>query len=271
MQLPDVLTFLRVFAPPPLAEPWDNTGLLVGREHGKVTAVLTCLSLTPEVAQEAVARQVQLIVTHHPVLFRPVQRITGETAEGDMLLALIRAGIGVYSPHTSYDSARLGINRQLSESFKLESVRPLRLTGEGDGDGDTSSELDGLGSGRWGDLGSPVTLETFVDMVKRALGVAHTQYVGAPSRRVQRVGIACGAAAEFMADAARQGCDVLLTGEARFHACLEARVLDIALVLPGHYATERPAMEKLAAILQEQFPELDVFASETETDPIQWA
>lgn len=264
MQIRDVLTVLRTLAPPPLAEGWDNTGLLIGREQDGVAAVLTCLTLTPEVAQEAVARGVQLIVTHHPVLFRPVQRIAGDTAEGAMLLDLMRAGIGVYSPHTAYDSARQGINQQWAEAFGLEAICPLRLVGEG-------SEADGLGAGRWGLLAVPVTLETFVEMVKHTLGVAHTQYVGAPSRNVQRVAIACGAAAALMADAAQRGCDVLLTGEARFHACLEARTLDIALVLPGHYATERPAMERLAAMLQHQFPDLDISASCAETDPIRWA
>ncbi len=264
MQLRDVLTFLRAFAPPQLAEGWDNTGLLVGREHDEVAAMLTCLSLTPAVAQEAVARGVQLIVTHHPILFRPVQRIAGDTAEGAMLLDLIRAGIGVYSPHTSYDSAREGINQQWAKAFQLDAICPLRFLGEG-------CEAADLGSGRWGILDRPMTLEAFVDMVKQTLGVTHTQYVGEPNRRVQRVAIACGAAAEFMADAAQQGCDVLLTGEARFHACLEARTLDIALVLPGHYATERPAMERLAAILKSQFPDLDVSASEMETDPLRWA
>ncbi|ETW93497.1 MAG: NGG1p interacting factor 3 protein, NIF3 [Candidatus Entotheonella factor] len=260
MQIRDVLTFLRTFAPPQLSETWDNTGLLVGREQDDVTAVLTCLTLTPEVAQEAVARGVQLIVSHHPVLFRPVQRIAGDTAEGAMLLDVIRAGIGVYSPHTSYDSARQGINQQWADAFGLASIGPLRWFGEG-----------GDGAGRQGFLDKPVTLEVFVEWVKQTLGVAHTQYVGEPNRCVQRVAIACGAAAEFMADAAQQGCDVLLTGEARFHACLEARTLDIALVLPGHYATERPAMERLATILQHQFPDLDVRASETETDPMRWA
>ncbi|ETX05677.1 MAG: NGG1p interacting factor 3 protein, NIF3 [Candidatus Entotheonella gemina] len=264
MQIRDVLTFLRTFAPPQLSENWDNTGLLVGREQDDVTAVLTCLTLTPEVAQEAVARGVQLVVSHHPVLFRPVQRIAGDTAEGAMLLDLIRAGIGVYSPHTSYDSAREGINQQWAEAFGLASICPLRSFGEG---GDT----DGLGAGRQGLLHNPVRLEAFVEVVKQTLGVAHTQYVGEPNRCVQRVAIACGAAAEFMTDAAAQGCDVLLTGEARFHACLEARTLDIALVLPGHYATERPAMERLAEILQHRFPELDVAASRAETDPIRWA
>ena len=74
-----------------------------------------------------------------------------------------------------------------------------------------------------------------------------------------------------MRDAAEAGCDVLLTGEARFHACLEARTLDIGLILPGHYATERPAMENLAEILAGQFPDVEVQASQVESDPIRWA
>ncbi len=266
MQIRDVLTFLQTFAPPQLAEGWDNTGLLVGGEQDQVSTVLTCLTLTPEVAQEAVARGVQLIVTHHPVLFRPVQRIAGDTAEGVMLLALIRAGVGVYSPHTSYDSAREGINQQWAEALQLDAICPLRPIDRGEGD-----EASGLGAGRWGNLQKRVPLETFVEVVKQTLGVTNTQYVGEPSRSVQRVAIACGAAAEMMSDAARHRCEVLLTGEARFHACLEAQALDIALVFPGHYATERPAMERLAAILKRQFPSLDVAASRAETDPIRWA
>jgi dinuclear metal center YbgI/SA1388 family protein len=264
MQIRDVLTFLRTLAPPPLAEGWDNTGLLVGREQDDVAGVLTCLTLTPEVAQEAVTRGVQLIVTHHPILFRPVQRIVADTAEGAMLLDLIQAGIGVYSPHTSYDSARDGINQQWAEAFRLEAIRPLRCLGESDQCGEP-------GVGRWGILPEAITLEAFLDLVKQHLGVAHAQYVGAANRQIQRVAIACGSAAELMAEAAQQDCDVLLTGEARFHTCLEARVLDIALVLPGHYATERPAMERLAAILTRQFPALHVSASEVESDPIRWS
>ena len=162
-----------------LAESWDNTGLLIGREQDAVSKVLTCLTLTPDVAQEAVTSGVQLIVTHHPVLFRPVQRLVGDTAEGAMLLDLIRAGIGVYSPHTSYDSARQGINQQWAEAFGLVSICPLRLFHE---------ESDADGSGRFGGLAQPMTLEAFVERVKQTLGVAHTQYVGEPEHgRCSRV------------------------------------------------------------------------------------
>lgn len=270
MQTGEVLAFLRDLAPPFLSEDWDNTGLLVGSESREVSRVLTCLTLTPDVAEEAVERNVQLVVSHHPLLFRPVQKIVDATAEGRILLQLIEAGIAVYSPHTSYDSARSGINQQLAESLSLESIQPLRaFTGESDESPDEAAA--GLGAGRYGDLPEVVSLAELVETTKQALGVSNTQFVGDPSRRVKRIGTACGAAAEFMRDAAKVGCDVLLTGEARFHACLEARTLDIQLIIPGHYATERPAMENLACLLGERFPELSVSASQVESDPVQWA
>lgn len=264
MKTGDVLTFLREFAPPFLSESWDNTGLLIGSEDRELSRIVTCLTLTPDVAQEAIKQKAGLVVTHHPILFRAVKQITDANSEGRMLLELIQAGVAVYSPHTSYDSARSGINQQLAESLGLSSVRPLRPSETLEGDEE-------IGSGRFGDLAEPMSLASFVDLTKEVLGITNTQFVGDPDRSIERVGTACGAAAEFMQDAANEGCDVLLTGEARFHACLEARTLDIALILPGHYATERPAMEKLALVLSERFPELDVIASQVETDPIQWA
>ena len=253
MQTGEVLAFLREFAPPFLSESWDNTGLLIGSESRDVSRIVTCLTLTPDVAAEAVEGEAQLIVTHHPVLFRAVQQITDGNPEGRMLLQLIEAGIAVYSPHTSYDSARSGINQQLAESLGLQSIQPIRQLESGDADSGEGDPAVGLGSGRFGDLAEPTTLADFVEATKRALGVENTQFVGDPSHNVQRVGTACGAAAEFLRDAAKAGCDVLLTGEARFHACLEARTLDIGLILPGHYATERPALRlTLLRLIQEQ-------------------
>lgn len=268
MFLNEILNFLADVAPAELSEEWDNTGLLIGQRDDSVSSIMTCLTLTPDVAEEAVAKGASLVVTHHPILFRAVKKLTDETSEGRMLLSLIRAGVAVYSPHTSYDSAYEGVNRQLADSLNLENVKPIRPI-----DGNTDSESNGepIGSGRFGDLPNAVSLADFVELVKQALGIQNTWFVGDSESEIRRVGIACGAAAEFMGDAARLGCDVLLTGEARFHACLEARARGIALVLPGHYPTERPAMENLAERLTNQFPDLNVWASTVETDPVQWA
>ena len=265
----DVLNYVRELAPLELAEDWDNVGLLIGSEDDAISSAMTCLTLTPDVAAEAIRKQAQLIVTHHPVLFRAVKQLTTATSEGRMLLDLIRAGVAVYSPHTSWDSAQAGINRQLAQLLGLRSARPLRPKLQPMAEDGTVAQP--IGAGRFGDLSRAMSLGDFVELVKRQLGVTNTQFVGDPEREVCRVGVACGAAAEFMRDAAREGCDALLTGEARFHSCLEAQSLGIALIIPGHYATERPAMVRLAGFLKAQFPDLTTWPSEAETDPVQWA
>jgi putative NIF3 family GTP cyclohydrolase 1 type 2 len=113
-----------------------------------------------------------------------------------------------------------------------------------------------------------VTLAELNRLVADKLRQPHVQFVGDPSRRIEKLGIACGAAGEFLRDASRAGCDAFLTGETRFHSSLEARDLNIAIILPGHYATERPAMEELARRLALQFPGILTTASEKECDPV---
>jgi dinuclear metal center YbgI/SA1388 family protein len=257
-----LIEFLRERAPTELAEDWDNVGLLVGDQSREVSAVMTCLTLTSDVATEAIERGAELVVTHHPILFRPVQQITADTAEGRMLLELIAARICVYSAHTAYDSAAAGINQQLAELFELSGIGALREAQRSDA---------APGAGRYGTVRSAMTLDALLRQVKQRLGIDRLQYVGEPSLRIERLGIACGSAAEFLPDAHRLGCQALLTGEARFHACLQARELGMALILVGHYASERPAMERLAETLSHQFPSLTVWASQRETDPLRWA
>jgi dinuclear metal center YbgI/SA1388 family protein len=121
-----IVDFLERFAPPALAADWDNVGLLLGDRSARVRRLLTCLTVTPEVAAEAVEEKAQLIVTHHPILFRPVKRLTVSHPEGRMLLALVRAGVAVYSPHTAFDNTAGGINDALARRLTLHDVGPLR-------------------------------------------------------------------------------------------------------------------------------------------------
>ena len=274
-RIAEFVDFLESFAPVPLAEDWDNVGLLIGNRERDVSAAMTCLTLTPDVADEAVREKAQLVVSHHPVLFRPTQRLTADDAQGRMLLQLIESGVAVYSPHTGYDSAAEGINHQLAEALELKNIGVLRPAALDNGDVTPSPQLDAahaaIGGGRFGSLSKPIELSRFVEVVAKRLGSAGIQYVGDAKRLVQTVAVACGSAAEFLTDAQTRGCDVLVTGEARFHACLEARTAGIALILAGHYATERPGVERLAAVLGDRFSDVRVWASGAESDPIQWA
>jgi dinuclear metal center YbgI/SA1388 family protein len=368
--LSDITSFLERVAPHSLAEDWDNVGLLVGDRRRAVRGVVTCLTLTPDVAREAVDRNADLVISHHPILFRAVKQITADTSEGRMLLDLIAAGVAVYSPHTCYDSAAAGINQQLAEILGLTQIEPLRkfptkpdfkivcfvpqshlnpvqeaiwsvgagqigeytkcsfiLDGTGTFEGSSASNPtigkprqfervaetrlevlcsehllpaalrslkaahpyeepaydvyplapreSPLGSGRigvWegGHDTSPRTLADFLALTKSQLALSVSPFVGDLRRPISRVAVACGSGGEFLDSAIKCGCDVLLTGEARFHTALEARTAGIGLVLAGHYATERPAMERLATIVSTEFPDVRVWASELERDPIQW-
>ena len=253
----DVIQFLDDFAPPCLAEDWDNTGLLVGHPDGPVSSAMTCLTLTEDVAAEAIEKRVQLIVSHHPVLFRAVQKLTPDSADGRVLLPLIENKIGVFSPHTRFDSAAAGINQQLAESFELESIQPLKV----------QEDTDGLGSGRMGVLPEPVDLPAFLERVRSATKTGYCEFCDA-GRAVKKVAIACGAAGSMLSDAIRAGCDTFVTGEARFHTVLEARAAGVNLVLPGHFASERPAVVHLADVLAKGVAGLNTFASEVESDPL---
>jgi dinuclear metal center YbgI/SA1388 family protein len=355
---------------------------LIGDRQREAPRVLTCLTLTADVAREAIGRQASLIVSHHPILFRAVKCLTADDAQGRMLLDLIAAGIAVYCPHTSYDSAAEGINQQLALLLGLAQIEALRqlpasgisaagrckivcfvprshlaivqaalwaagagtigeyskcsfvVDGMGSFEGSSAahpavgkaerleevsearlevvcaealvpealrrlksahpyeepacdvyslvSDSSRQGSGRMGELvssrgerstsASPgMTLGELITLVKMRLGIGGLSFVGDPTQPVSRVAIACGSGGEFLSSAISRKCDVLLTGEARFHTCLEARQAGIGLILAGHYATERPALVHLAEVLSREFPSVTAWASEVESDPIQWA
>jgi len=261
ISLQAVCEYLEQFAPLQLAEDWDNVGFLVGDPQHSVRRVMTCLTVTPASASEAVAEAADLIVTHHPLPFRPLKRLTTDSTPGRLLLDLIRADVAVFSPHTAFDSAAAGINQQLAEGLGLVDIAPLVAK---------SSESPFLGAGRFGTLTQGATLSEFAGRLKTFLGLAGLHVVGSADQSCRRVAVACGAAGEFLEPARQAGCDTLVTGETTFHTCLEAEARRIALLLPGHFASERFAVETLAAQLGARFPALTAWASRHERDPLWW-
>jgi len=254
--LADIVAFLEELAPLELAESWDNVGLLVGRRRRDVARVMTCLTVTPASAAEALRQRADLIVAHHPLPFRPLERLTDETTAGALLLELAGADMAVYSPHTAFDSARNGINQSLAEGLRLRGIVPL-VPGQS-----------GLGAGRYGWLVEPISLGELVERVETFLGTRHAAWVGPNEQPVRTVAVACGAAGELLDAARRAECDALVLGETSFHTCLEAEARGIGLVLAGHFASERFAANWLAERLADRFTILEGWASRDERDPL---
>ncbi len=254
----EIASFLEQFAPSRLAADWDNVGLLVGDRSQAVRRVMTCLTITPDSAAEAIDEQADLVIAHHPLPFHAVKRLTRDTTIGRLLLDLIGARIAVYSSHTAMDSAPAGINQRLAQGLGLQEIAPL------------VPDPQGLGAGRLGQFESPIALGQLADRAKRFLTIDRVQLVGKPDQPVHKIAVACGAAGEFLAAAHADGCDAMLLGETNFHTCLEAEALGIGLVLPGHFASERFAAAVLAEVLTQQFPAIQAWPSRREHDPLAW-
>jgi putative NIF3 family GTP cyclohydrolase 1 type 2 len=125
--------FLDAFAPAVLAEDWDNTGLLAGDPAAEVARVMTCLTITPRSAHEAVTKGADLVVSHHPLPFRPLQRLVTDTTAGRLLWQLMTHRVAIYSPHTAFDSTCDGINQRLAEGLALVDIVPRVPVPDGSG------------------------------------------------------------------------------------------------------------------------------------------
>jgi putative NIF3 family GTP cyclohydrolase 1 type 2 len=135
---------------------------------------------------------------------------------------------------------------------------------------DVEGVPDGTGAGRRGRLDRAASLQDLADRLQQFLRIEHLQYVGKPVAAIQQVAVACGAAGEFLEPACEAGCELLVLGETNLHTCLEAEARGIALLLPGHYASERFAVEMLADELAGRFVQVETWASQAEADPLRW-
>ena len=160
MNVQSIQVFLEKFAPLRLAESWDNVGLLVGEGRAEVRHLMTCLTVTPATVDEAIVGRADMVVTHHPLPFAAVKRLTSDTIVGRMLLRLIAAGVAVYSPHTAFDSAAEGINQRLAEGLGLTDIAALL------------PHPAGQGSGRQGKIEGTTTLDELARRLMQFLGVA---------------------------------------------------------------------------------------------------
>ena len=257
----DICQFMQQFAPTRLAEEWDNVGLLTGDRSAPCSQIMTCLTVTPESAAEAIERNASLIVAHHPLPFRPLKRLTTDAVPSRLLWDLTRANVAIYSPHTGFDSALEGINQSLATKIGLTETRPLEPIAD---------DPQQLGAARIGTLPKLASIVDFIQSIRKSLNCPLHKAVVGSDKPVCKVAVACGSGGSFLSKAIHAGCDTFVTGEATFHGCLEAKAAGVNLVLLGHFASERFAVEMLADRLAEQFPDSQVWASEKESDPISW-
>lgn len=232
-------------APLELQLPYDNSGFLLGHGAAGVDKVLLALDVTDEVVGEAIALGAQLIISHHPVIWDEMKRMTDEIPENKKLLRLLENKIAVICMHTNLDIAEGGVNDVL--------ISLLGATNEG--------AFDEEGCGRKGSLDKPMSMEAFLSLCKEKLCTNGLRYHDA-GRSVRHIGVLGGSGGSNLLGAWQAGCDTYVTADVKYSVFLQARELGINLIDGDHFCTENPIISVLARKLSEAFPDTAFLISE---------
>ena len=246
----DILNFIEPLAPTSLKMDWDNVGLLCGSKSASVTKILVALDPFEHVCNEAAAWGAELIVTHHPIIFRPLPNVTDETSIGRGLMTLSRHGINAVNAHTNLDCAPGGVNDVLAQTLGLRNIEVIP--------GGIPNLL------RMGDVDEQ-PLSQFLSTVKGHLGCDGLRYVDV-GKPVHRVAVGGGACADFLAEVAAAGCDTFVTSDVKYNGFWDAQDLGLNLIDAGHFYTENPVCAYLAEKIRGQFPDLAVQISKNHAD-----
>lgn len=237
------------------AENWDNVGLLVGEDSGEVTHVFLALDLTEKVLEEAIAAGADMIVTHHPMIFSGMKKITNHTFTGRKIIRLIKEGIPYYAMHTNYDI--LGMADLSAKYLKLCDTTVLEVTEEND------NGVQGLG--RVGMLAQEMSLKEYAEFVKTSLNLHDLKVYGDMNRKIRRAAVCTGSGKSFVDQAISQGADVYVTGDIDHHTGIDTVEKGMAVIDAGHYGTEYIFMEDVKEKLMAAFGELKVSCAKVES------
>lgn len=248
-------------APSFLAEEWDNGGFQLKTSRMEYEKIFLCLELTTSTVKEAIHKEADLIITHHPLIFEPVRNLLEESGVGRLLFPLIREGISVYSVHTSFDKAIGGNNDCLISLLRLEGSGVVGTGAFGE-----------FGIGRMFRLKKPVTLEYLCHRVQLNLDVPEKEIrmTGSPDTLIQKIGVCTGSGASLIRDCLDNECQLLITGDVRYHDAQFAKEEGLALLDAGHYHTEKIFAanfgDKLSRLLG---ADAEIFWSETSINPFE--
>ena len=260
VNIKEVVNALERFAPLPLQEGFDNAGLQVGlTETQEVSGALLCLDVTEKVVDEAVALGCNLIVSHHPLLFHALKKITGKDDVQRAVVKAIKHDITVVSMHTNMDNALGGVNYRIAGKMGLQDIRffgPEKLA-------------DGVqgASGVIGKLKEPMAARDFLNMVKQRFGVDCIQANQLLHRPISKVAICGGAGAFLLNDAIAEGADAFVTGEMHYHDFF-GHEQEIQIAVIGHYQSEQYTSEIFKEIIERECPGVKCFLTKIHTNPI---
>ena len=239
MKLNQLIQVIEGFCPNSLAEEWDNCGFQLRCENQEISRVMVSLEITESIINEAIENDVDLIITHHPMIFGGINSVDNNTVIGKYILRLAEADISVYSCHTSFDKMDGGNNDYLGDVFQLRDVKAFD---------------NGNVFCRKGETPFEVTFAEFIHKAAEFLEIEEKYFriVGDLTSTVETVGWCTGAGSEFIQEAKDEGCDFYITGDVKYHEAQLAKEMGMSILDVGHYGSEKIFTENMAAILREK-------------------
>ena len=240
MKVRDIINVIEEFAPLSIQESWDNSGLCVGSQDAQVTSVLLGLDCTEELVDEAIACGADMIITHHPLIFSGLKRITPEDQIGAAVIKAVKAGISIYAAHTSADKVIAGVSGAMAARLGLVNVSIL------DEDGD------GTGLGVVGDLQQPLSAQEAVALVKERFSLKAMRTSRPLEGHITRVAMCGGSGGSLIKAAMASGAQLYISGDISYHNFFTREgfmIMDI-----GHYESEIEIVEILFSLLRKKFP-----------------
>ena len=259
MKIRDILQVLESMAPTAYQENYDNSGLITGDISMECSGVLVSLDCTEEVILEAIEKKCNLIVSHHPLIFRPVRRITPDNGTGLALITAIRQNITIYAIHTNLDNILSGVNACIADKIGLTN-RQILLP---------KTDLPEVGSGLIGDLKKALSENQFLHQIKEAFGVPVVRHSPLTGKPVSRIALCGGAGSFLISNALQQGAGFFLSADLKYHEFFGGEK-QMVIADIGHFESEQFTTNLLHDVILEKFPNFAVLKSGTVTNPVNY-
>ena len=252
MKCSEVIEILGKLAPESCACDWDNPGLLAGRSDKEVKKILLALDATDEVVEQAAEGAYDMLITHHPMIFGAIKRVTDEDMVGRRLLSLIRSDISYYAMHTNFDAAPGCMADLAAERLSLKDTEPLEAMGDMEINGNSVA----YGIGKTGNLAEKLTVKALAEKVKQAFDLPFVLVYGEElmDMEVEKVALCPGAGGSVIEEAIHAGAKALVTGDISHHQGIDAAARNMAVIDAGHYGMEHIFIQYMAGYLKENLP-----------------
>ena len=252
----NIINEMELLAPTYLKEDFDNVGLMVGDKNKEVKKVLLALDCTLKVIEEAKKENVELIITHHPLIFIRPSSITTDTVQGKKIIELIKNDISLYSSHTNLDSVENGLNDTIVSILGFDNSKIL----------EKNKRDDKAGLGRIVSLKESIQLEDLISKIKKSLNINNLRVVKGKDK-VNKIAIINGSGQDFIGKAVALGADCIITGDTTYHFASDYKEMEISILDVGHFASEQITFFNVMENLKEKFKDVEFITSTVEEDP----